>query len=305
MTNGGKTLACKVQLRSGWSVWVSRFRTLNKPPGENEDNQTQDCDKVVAQLILPTIIHLGKEEEQHVGLFDHQLALDVAIDEIPRSEKDAAKKAAEKVYEKLDAITRMLLGHKKIVLLFDECHRLLKKQFKCEAFLFRCIRVWLREERLNGPRVVAVFAGTNSRLNNFFVQSDSQLKRKAAPSRKHERDVGNYDPKGSRPNPPFFQTTTVGSCLALLHDDEDAGLSEYARSVYYGRPLFAVMASAGEDILNKNLPIVLSRMLLSSKNWEDNRNAWINLLSTRVQMGQTTMAVTSDLVAKAYANLSG
>ena len=289
----------------GKTKLMYEYRKLNKPPGEIEDNQTQDFDKVVAQLILPTNIDLGKEEEQEEGLFDHQLALDEAIDEIPESENDALKKAAEKVYEKLDAITRMLLGHKKIVLLFDECHRLLKKEFKCEAFLFRCIRVWLREERLNGPRVVAVFAGTNSRLNNFFVQSDGQLKRKAAPSREHERDVGNYDPKGSRPNPPFFQMTTIGSCLALLHDDEDAGLTEYARSVYYGRPLFALMARTGEDILNRNLPMVLSRMLLSSKNWEDNRNAWINLLSTRVQMGQTTMAVTSDLVAKAYANLTG
>ena len=43
-------------------------------------------------------------------------------------------------------------------------------------------------------------------------------------------------------------------------------------------------------------------MLLVDK-WEDHRNTWINALSTRSQMGQTTMAVASDLVAKGYANL--
>ena len=262
----------------------------DKPLDESEDTNEgytrQNFDRAVAQLILPTNIDLGKKEEQPKGLFDHQLALDVEIGGISPGVEDAAKQAAEKVYDKLDAITKKFRDHKKIVLLFDECQKLLEKNFDLEAFLFRCIRVWLREKRHNDQRVVAVFAGSNSRLTNFLVESDGKLGRGADPSRVHPRPVGTYYPKGSRFNPPFFQTTTIGSCLASLPEDD--GLTEYARSVYYGRPLFAVMASAKDDLLDKNLSMVLSRMLLSSidgKKWEANRNACINLLSTRVQMG--------------------
>ena len=43
-----------------------------------------------------------------------------------------------------------------IVLMFDESQLLLEEQFKFDAFLFRCVRVWLREKR-RYKKVVAVF----------------------------------------------------------------------------------------------------------------------------------------------------
>jgi len=136
---------------------------------------------VVAKLILPTNVDLGKKGELQDGLFDHQLALDKEINQTSASEEEDANRAAEKVYKRLDAITTGLAGCKKIVLLFDECHRLLQEHFGLEAFLFRCIRVWLREERHDGQRVVAVFAGATSSKGLLRLECPSWLTEDTVP----------------------------------------------------------------------------------------------------------------------------
>jgi hypothetical protein len=164
--------------------------------------------------------------------------------------------------------------------------------------------VWLREQRKGDVRIVGVFAG----LANFIVESDSEVQPDKPDSREQQMKNKNYYPKGSKFNPPFYQTTTMGCRLDLLANNADAatGRNEYTRAIYYGRPLFALMAKANN--LDGNISKVLTRMLLLNETvdeWETNRNTSINLLATRVQLGQTTMAVTSDLVAKGYANLSG
>jgi hypothetical protein len=113
-------------------------------------------------------------------------------------------------------------------------------------------------------------------------------------------------------------------------------LSEYERAVYYGRPLFALLAK--KEKLEESIQTVLYRMLWShkwsSKNQKkgkestetndqdgtqitkhdqsDSTRAWtllilacINLLATRIQMGQTSALVASDLVANSYTNFLG
>ena len=139
----------------------------------------------------------------------------------------------------------------KIVLMFDESQLLLEEQFKFDAFLFRCVRVWLREKR-RYKKVVAVFAGTNSKVTSFREHCDDYLKPATASSREI-RDGSEYHKKGSNQlYPPFFCTTTLGSCLASLF-----GETEYERPIYYGRPLFAIMAK--EETLQNTIPNVLCR----------------------------------------------
>jgi hypothetical protein len=276
--------------------------------------KSKPCDKgteekVAAFLILSAEATFKKEEEKSV--FDYQLDLEEEIenvsvlDPVPNA---ASKQASLNVTKKLDEILADICKknpmHKRIVLLFDESQSLLEEHFDYEAFLFRCVRMWLREKRDNDIRVVGVFAGTNSRLANFIIGSDSLVKSRKSISRDHQLSERGYHDKGYKFNPPFYQTATMGSMLCLLN--EHSADTEYSRAVFYGRPLFAVMRDEG--ILDDTISTVLLRMLLSDKNileWDNNRNTLINLLSTRVQLGQTTIAVTSELVAKAYANLSG
>jgi hypothetical protein len=121
----------------------------------------------------------------------------------------------------------------------------------------------------------------------------------------HEEEETPYDRKeGSRLYSTFWQTTITGSCLHLLkHVSRSSSSSEYDRAVCYGRPLFALMAKKG--ILENNIPHILHRMI-RVVNWENNRNAWINSLWTRLPMGTTTAeVVVSDLVAHSFANACG
>jgi hypothetical protein len=159
----------------------------------------------------------------------------------------------------------------------------------------------LREKR-GGRKVVAIFAGTNSKITNFLVRSDDEL----LPGEKSSRQVknGDYYEKGSNQlYPPFYHTATIGSCRR----EPVFGATEYERATNYGRPLFAVMAQDGT--LHQNIPTVLCRMLLVSKgdDWTNDLNAWkavANFLGTRVQLGDTSFDMISNLVAKAYANLT-
>jgi hypothetical protein len=98
--------------------------------------------------------------------------------------------------------------------------------------------------------------------------------------------------------PPFFQTTTMGSCLDLLQNAK----SEYDRSVFYGRPLFAHLAITNK--LEEKITSILLRML-RQVDWKKIRETWMNIFATRVQMGQTSADMASRLVANKYANFCG
>ena len=155
-----------------------------------------------------------------------------------------------------------------------------------------------------------MFAGTNSRFANFLYETEDQLKNFLYPSRVAPVMEREYYDKGQSLYIPFFRTTTMGSCLPLLgmaEEKKGKTFSEYDRAVFYGRPLFALMAN--ENKLDANLGSVLRRMLCTRPDdnvgWNQNRLARISLLSTRVQMGQTTSDLSSDLVAYGYANFCG
>ena len=297
---------------------------------EFREDSFHEESEVAACLILP----LDKDTPNRDTVTLHQdtkVVFDFRID-FQKAIRHCAdeKKAAQVIYSRLDKVlndtletnleTRRSNQRKnrvsknvpiqecsKVVLMFDESQLLVNNKFEnfeFDAFLFRCVRVWLREKR-GGRKVVAIFAGTNWKITNFFVRADDEL----LPGEKSSRDVENgvYYEKGSNQlYPPFHHTATIGSCRR----EPVTGATEYERATNYGRPLFAVMAQDGT--LHQNIPTVLCRMLLVSQkkrgdDWTSDLNAWkavANFLGTRVQLGDTSFDMGSSLVAKAYANLA-
>ena len=328
------------------------------------------------------IIQKEQREKEQDPVFDYSLDLTLAVPEVasmegpdntPLTEGQKEKMrlkapgVAEQIYMALDKMLRSLKKvcgiekekqgtNKRIALLFDESQTLLKEEFGYKAFRFRCLRIWLREKR-PGYTVVAVFTGTNSRLTSFLFESDTELTLpgEADTSRDWQLPTGSkvkYYTKGFLLYPPFYRTTTIGSCLDLV--PKVVGISEYDRAVYFGRPLFALMAK--ENRLERNIHKVLYRMLCShiwkvddtgttaneqtvsvetttneqeitgneepvttettaneqsvatetkAQPWTNVIWACINLFATRVQMGQTSAEVASELVANSYANFCG
>jgi len=96
----------------------------------------------------------------------------------------------------------------RLVILFDEAQILFKKYFGFDAFLFQCIRLWLRQVR-KGFQFIAVFSGTASTLSNFFPDSSFVAQFTS-------RDSKRIFVKGGKLLPlPFYQTTTIG-CLTTI-----------------------------------------------------------------------------------------
>ncbi|KAG7355319.1 hypothetical protein IV203_004675 [Nitzschia inconspicua] len=216
---------------------------------------------------------------------------------------------AQKIYNRLDTLVTNDLKWKNNttfrVLLFDEAQFWLKDEFGMKAFQFRCVRIWLR--KIQKYKYVAVFTGTNSGLANFAMETDRKLK----PPSSSRRMDGDWKlmPKGSILFPHFVMLTTIGCQFQINRSSKSSSdCSEYNNAIIHGRPLFSIMNDHGD--LEAKLPIILRRMLLfrggekGKVNWEMNLNAWFSILATRVQMGITSIAVASDLVAKGYANLT-
>ena len=110
--------------------------------------------------------------------------------------------------------------------------------------------------------------------------------------------------KGSRTFSPFTTFTTIGCQLPVCGDEEENNFQmEYKNAVAYGRPLFSIMQTNSD--LEDKLPRILRRVVLQSgpNDWMKDRLSCLSILGTRVQMGSTSTAVVSDLVAKGYANL--
>jgi hypothetical protein len=110
-----------------------------------------------------------------------------------------------------------------------------------------------------------------------------------------------YHETGTEVFPPFTCLTTIGTIFREKGQDEND--SEYKQAVRYGRPLFVVMDE--RDKLTKNTHNILQRMLLVPKgqDWMEERSTWLNILATRIQMGQVSTSIASDLIARGYANL--
>jgi hypothetical protein len=92
----------------------------------------------------------------------------------------------------------------------------------------------------------------------------------------------------------------------LIHsaDKQKLDESDYSRAIPYGRPLFSLMKQDGE-LTKEREKVILQRMTLSeSDDWFKNDQACLSMLGTRVQMGQTSLSIASELVKKGYANLT-
>ena len=197
------------------------------------------------------------------------------------------------VKEWLDCLIKGLV-QPRTVLLFDEAQALLSEN----GFLFRCIRWWLRKiDSKRKTKVVALFTGTTSQLANYY---------RDPPESKYSRDADDrsYEVKGTALYPPFFDFCTVGCLKPKFSSSLNKYESEYHQAIPYGRPLFAAMQLKNK-LDDRMLSTVLQRMLLSTgENYFSDRKACLSVLATRVQMGQTSFRVASDLVAKAYATLT-
>jgi hypothetical protein len=192
------------------------------------------------------------------------------------------------------ALNNMLQDCKnnKVVFLLDESQHLLQS----DGFGFRCVRWWLRFIRPQpGKQVVAIFAGTSSRLANIPAEPPVSGSSRDPASDFHESGQSMYQP--------FFNLHTTGSVATKAGNDH--GQNDFERAIPHGRPLFAVMHKDG-GIGHIQLSKILDRMLLSVRNrpWETSLKSCLSILATRVQMGQTPTALLSDFVAKGYAWLT-
>jgi hypothetical protein len=184
--------------------------------------------------------------------------------------------------------------HKKLVLLFDEAHFLLKEN----GFPFRCVRHWLCEtSNTRNASVAAVFAGTDSALANFYNEPPCTFSYSRGPT-----SAVKFFNCVWKQYKPLYDLCTVGCC----YKDHGSTPSEtdFDKAVPYGRPLFTLMH--GKDILKAAMPAILKRMLLSQSpaQWTSNIPAVLSILATRFQMGQTEASIASTLVSKGYGNLT-
>ncbi len=204
----------------------------------------------------------------------------------------------------------------KLVLLFDEAQSLVG----LDGFGFRRVRWWLRQKR--EKQIVAVFAGTTSKLANIYEDVVT-----TRISRDTDTEYVNYRENSPNNNPskiydPFFRICTMGCYRNESPPLTSAvDVSDLQRAAYFGRPLFAYLAkqetlvrnddvsvtnSGAVIISNVKLHAILSRMLTSHTNgWRDSQAALCSILGSRVQMGIMTSCVdmASELVSKAYAHL--
>ena len=252
---------------------------------------------------------------QGSSLYDSILPTQVNGDSKGLNEEDRTEKRlteAERIFKKLDELFSAKgcgwkkSTHKYRVLLFDEAQNLLKEAFGMQAFFFRCVRLWLRQRRID-HQYVAVFTGTSLELTKSDMESDHDLFRPCEDSRGMGGKQRDFIKKGNEAFPHFVRLTTMG-CQLQERPDSDEGVSDYKRSIAYGRPLFTIMDRKGD--LPGLLPNILRRMMLEKgkdgtvSGIGEDLKAWLSILATRVQMGVTTVAIASDLVKKGYANLT-
>jgi hypothetical protein len=189
---------------------------------------------------------------------------------------------------------KMAYKHKKLVLLFDEAHFLLKEN----GFPFRCVRHWLCETtNTSHASVAAVFAGTDSALANFYNEPPFSPGYSRGPT-----SAVKFFNCVWKQYKPLYDLCTVGCC----YKDHGSMPSEtdFDKAVPYGRPLFTLMHR--KDILKAAMPAILKRMLLSQSpaQWTRNIPAVLSILATRFQMGQTAASIASTLVNKGYGNFT-
>ncbi|KAG7345905.1 hypothetical protein IV203_004972 [Nitzschia inconspicua] len=274
-----------------------------------EYRKTYNDENVEAKVILVGNVLTGDDAR---NVYDLRFGPTVPSEDVRGSYSFVAarKKEAQRIFQRLDS---MVDQHDDLwknnsrfrVLLFDEAQLLLEEECGMNAFFFRCFRLWLRKRRQH--KYVAVFTSTSCTLTTVDIASDKEIVSDEWSSSVSE-DKHTYKPTGSTMFPHFVTLTTIGCQIqAKRAMTGSRNHTEYDDAIVHGRPLFSIMNDHGS--LDVNLPYILRRMLFSAGDmdgrvkWESNLKAWLSILGTRVQMGNTSYAVVSDLVAKGYANL--
>eukprot|EP00980_Cylindrotheca_fusiformis_P011622 scaffold2747_cov104-Cylindrotheca_fusiformis.AAC.12 len=258
----------------------------------------------LASILILCHKEVDLETDARQILFDEYFDCQATVKEI-RDKKLDFENAAVFVDNKL---TKMIEGQgTDLVLLFDESHNLLKTSrlegdVEYPGLLFRLVRLSLVRRRRK-QRVVAVFTGTSGghRELDRLAESPDTFSREV-----QNKDQGKYYRRGSKMFKEFFSMTTIG-CLRKHTTVPGDPPSEYAKSIPYGRPLFASMQNGGR-LGQKAMSAIAERMLLISdaSDWTmegSSKDSWISILGTRVQMGRTSIDISSSLVAHGYANL--
>ncbi len=180
--------------------------------------------------------------------------------------------------------------NERVIFLFDESQHLLQS----EGWSFRCVRWWLREKTRENKQVVAVFTGTTSRLTNFYADPPRSTTSGMPPSEYFESGPWLY--------PPFYNLYTTGiyaSEPSPVHAQND-----YERAVPHGRPLFAAVQKNGTLTEDREADILGRMLITKAADWGSSLSACFSILGTRIQLGQTSVALASTFVASAYATLT-
>eukprot|EP00980_Cylindrotheca_fusiformis_P005701 scaffold1190_cov69-Cylindrotheca_fusiformis.AAC.8 len=154
-----------------------------------------------------------------------------------------------------NTLDNMIEGkRKRVVLLFDESHYLLKTSKlkglnEYPGLLFRLIRLSLvKKRRKEGRRqeVMAVFTGTNGGLRNYRDHDPLPHEGSDARDRQRKQTVFFYK-RGAKMFEEFFSLTSIG-CLRddcyggeTRNDSHDWVETDFYKSIPFGRPLFAAM----------------------------------------------------------------
>ncbi|CAJ1956835.1 unnamed protein product [Cylindrotheca closterium] len=254
---------------------------------ESQCSMANDTD-VHVRLILCTNGDPPEMLSQNCSIFSE--TLDV-------SQFQVGEDGQRKLSEKMATLVETNDNKKKVVLLFDESQHLTSNS---DGWHFRCIRWWLRlPDKPNGVNVVCVFAGTTTRLANYYAEQN------------HSTDSRNASVKylgGKKLYPPFCQLTTTG--LVSRSDGPKFGtvgvrtngniVTEFDVATQYGRPLFGRLQLNGK--LKDALGSILFRMRGAGQ--ELSLQKYFSLLATRLQMGQVSFDFASELVASGYAHLT-
>lgn len=239
-------------------------------------------------------------EEEQAKYYDHRFDT--------RSSQSAP--IVEQVFAILDGLVSQSAPSAKteIVLLFDEAQGLMEGTDSDGkgSLVFRAVRWWLRACR--NEKVVAVFAGTTAKLSNFYPPDPPAR----GVSRNEEVTYVNFkagEDDMKELYPPFFLLHTIG-CLNGSTDatttatqKDDARDPGFRSALIYGRPLFAYYHLKGELNESKTRQFA-ARMVLSSRNYEQDTRACFSVLGVRVQMGLVSSFDTlSELVSSGYACL--
>jgi hypothetical protein len=171
----------------------------------HSDASSEQADGVASYLILLADAKMmDKNDEEKVYDFKVDLL------ETARRRYSSAE-ATDWVFSELDSLFAKIEqknGYRdnRIALLFYESPILLERNFGCDAYVFRCVRRWLREPRGN-TFVVAVFEGT--KIADFYDPSDSVPWPPGRDDRQMPVMDRQYTPNGSKFYPAFHPVTTM------------------------------------------------------------------------------------------------